>query len=273
MSPAFVQIAANACAEARRLCGGDDRDVKLNFLLPEDGHLHQFILASTERGMSLAKWSKLQATLSVMRHTRVIKGLISNAGPQTERARLLAVTAPKASLWLQTDPIDPELVYKNEEYQLSFRALLGLMPTKYGFREFARCGQCAASLAQNPWHGRSCPRRNGVGRTDGHHMTNRYLQLACKHLGLPVRLEPQHLVEGDPHARPDLLIQFGNESVIIDTTIVDPTCPTNVGPASRQRLGAAIKAEAEKNRRYQPTRPRSATLAGSLPSARRPLAA
>jgi hypothetical protein len=49
-------------------------------------------------------------------------------GDEGTAARLLAVTAPGASIWLTTDPSSPALSLTNTQYQISSKIRLGLEP-------------------------------------------------------------------------------------------------------------------------------------------------
>jgi hypothetical protein len=63
-------------------------------------------------------------------------------------------------------------------------------------------------------------------------------------------LEPRGLSEEDDR-RPDIDVQLGDQRYLVDVTIRNPTCPSNVNKASRESLAVAAAAERQKVNKYK----------------------
>ena len=170
-------------------------------------------------------------------------------GDEGTAARLLAVTAPGASIWLTTDPSSPALSLTNTQYQISSKFRLGLEPLSLP----SDCASChtAGACAEDPNHPLVCIAQKGRDITLRHHGTVDPLYVATIHAGGVAIKEPTHLSDRGDNTRPDLQIVHDGRQYLVDVTIRHPTCKTNIQHGSaRHQLAAAHKGEAEKKAKY-----------------------
>ncbi len=63
-------------------------------------------------------------------------------------------------------------------------------------------------------------------------------------------LEPRGLSEEDDR-RPDIDVQLGDQRYLVDVTVRNPTCPSNLDKASKKSLAVAAAAEQQKANKYR----------------------
>ena len=170
-------------------------------------------------------------------------------GDQATQARLLAVSAPGASVWLDTAPTTPALSLTNTQYQISSKIRLGLPPLPLP----SDCASCHTedACAADPLHPLVCAAQTGRLVTTRHHQTVDALYVSAIHAGGIAIKEPRDLSDKGDQLRPDIQLMLNGKQYLVDVTIRHPVCQTNIqrGSAVRQ-LAAARHAEKEKKAKY-----------------------
>ena len=100
-------------------------------------------------------------------------------------------------------------------------------------------------------HSLVCIAQKGTDTTVRHHDAADSIYVSTIHAGGLAIKEPRQLGGRGDHTRPDLQLLLDGHQVLVDVTIRDPTCKTNIQHGSaRQQLAAAHKGEAEKKAKY-----------------------
>ena len=164
-------------------------------------------------------------------------------------ARLHAIAAPKAGLWLTTIPMSSQLRITNEAFQNATRLRLGLPPTEY---PPSRCAKCSSGDFQaDAWHALACGSLRGSTHTNRHNKVVRLLSQWINRLGGISHIEPRNL-DRDSERRPDIDASLGGKRFLIDVTILHPTARSNVADGARGPLALARSAAQEKSEKYAP---------------------
>jgi hypothetical protein len=71
----------------------------------------------------------------------------------------------------------------------------------------------------------------------------------CTQLGARVRVEPRNL-DRDGEIRPDLLVQMGGKTYLIDVTVVNPLAPSHIATAANRPMAVLAQAETRKHTTY-----------------------
>jgi len=168
-------------------------------------------------------------------------------------ARLKAVTAPKAALWITAAPTSPDTRLDDCTMRLAVRRLLGLPPSDITPFHCPHCHLASGDLQVNPWHPTSCPRLAGTSATRRHNQVLDILARWMTRLGGFVVKPTKHngLRHNGKDIVPDLDVQLGPSRYIIDVTIRDPTAPSHVTKGAQQSLAVAAEAEKEKRDYYR----------------------
>ena len=162
-----------------------------------------------------------------------------------ERARLLAVSAPKSSDWLHALPIASCGLRLDDE---AVRIAAGL---RLGSKlcEPHEC-VCGGSVDPRGHHGLSC--RRSSGRSSRHHNLNDIVWRALAKADIPAVKEPSGLSRTDGK-RPDGLTQIpwaGGKCLLWDVTVTDTLANSYVDVSSISAGGAAELAADRKISKY-----------------------
>lgn len=162
-----------------------------------------------------------------------------------EKARLLAVSAPKSSDWLHALPIASCGLRLDDE---AVRIAAGL---RLGSKlcEPHEC-VCGSSVDPRGHHGLSC--RRSSGRTSRHHNLNDIVWRALLKADIPAIKEPSGLSRSDGK-RPDGLTQIpwaGGKSLLWDVTVTDTLANSYIDSSSVSAGGAAELAADRKIGKY-----------------------
>ena len=162
-----------------------------------------------------------------------------------ERARLLAVSAPKSSDWLHALPIASCGLRLDDE---AIRIAAGLrLGSKLCEPHTCICGNPADPRGH---HGLSC--RKSSGRTSRHHNLNDIVWRALVRAEIPAIKEPSGLARSDGK-RPDGLTQIpwaGGKSLLWDVTVTDTLANSYINSTSVSAGGAAELAAERKLAKY-----------------------
>jgi hypothetical protein len=171
------------------------------------------------------------------------------AGDEVTQARLLAVTAPGAPIWLTTDPSSPAQSLTDTQYQICSKMRLGLEPLPLP-SDCASCGT-ANACAEDPTHPLNCIAQKGRTITIRHNDAVDSICVSAFHAGGLAIKEPRDLGGRGDRTRPDIQLLLNGHQLLVDVTVRHPTCMTNIQHGSAtQQLAAAHKGEAEKKRKY-----------------------
>ena len=173
------------------------------------------------------------------------KFLIENAQDQFTRARLLAVTAPKAGVWLNAIPV-PSLGLKldNESLRISVALRLGAK------LNLAYTCVCGIAVEDSAAHGLDC--RRAIGKHARHAAINDIVHRALSSAGVPSHLEPVGMCRDDGK-RPDgatLIPWKQGKCLVWDVTCVNTIARSHVPSAASQAGLPATNAENKKKNKY-----------------------
>ena len=189
--------------------------------------------AHAQRAWDVPLQKKTQATL------------LANASTAADRARLLAISSPLASTWLQVLPISRfGLKLSDAELQVVLGLRLG---ARVCHRGTCQCGQ---TIDESGHHPLSCAK--GQGRHIRHSLANSAIKEALCRANLPARLEPVGLARGDGK-RPDgvtLLPWRCGRPLIWDFTCIDTVAKSHLRLSAHGAGRAAAAAEDAKRRKY-----------------------
>ena len=174
-----------------------------------------------------------------------MKGLIERASSTVTRSRLLAVSAPGASAWLNAVPI-PSLGLKlnNESLRISVALRLG---AKLNLPYKCICG---AEVDDSATHGLDC--RKAVGKHSRHSAVNELIQRALNAAGVPSHLEPVGMSRDDGK-RPDgstLVPWKQGRCLVWDFTCVNTIARSHLHRSAIQAGSVSVAAEERKKKKY-----------------------
>jgi hypothetical protein len=106
------------------------------------------------------------------------------------------------------------------------------------------------SLNTDCWHYLSCSKRRKNELNLRHDQVNAVLAYYSVHAGIAARREPSGLSEED-QLRPDLQLLLDQHNLLIDVTIVHPTCPSHLHKSQTQLKTAHQACEAKKSKYKQ----------------------
>jgi hypothetical protein len=157
-----------------------------------------------------------------------------------EKARLLSVTAPHSSRWLQVVPTEPDLRLTDLQYHWAARLRLGLsVPATADGTDSDSCDSCRrlGVFKADSWHHLSCVHHRGAEVTDRHHAVVDCVARHARMAGARCRVEPTRLSERD-RTRPDLKVlgPQPNRDLLIDVSITHPLAPSHLDVAVRGSL-------------------------------------
>ena len=163
----------------------------------------------------------------------------------TDRARLLAVSAPRSSDWLHALPISACGLHLDDE----------AVRVAVGFRLGARICEphscpCGARVDASGIHSLSCKR--SAGRASRHHNLNEIIWRALAKASIPSIKEPPELFRSDGK-RPDgltLIPWQGGKCLVWDVTVSDTLASSYLNVTSTSAGGAAEQATIRKQSKY-----------------------
>ena len=175
-------------------------------------------------------------------HRRLVESL-PNA---SDRARLLAVSAPRSRDWLNALPIASCGLFLEDE---AIRVAVGFrLGAKTCEPHLCPCGARVDALGL---HALSC--RRCSGRTSRHHNLNDIIWRALSRAGVPSVKEPVGLSRSDGK-RPDgmtLVPWSSGKCAVWDVTVIDTMANSYLNTTSTTAGGAADIAAARKAEKYQ----------------------
>jgi hypothetical protein len=159
-------------------------------------------------------------------------------------ARLQSLTAPHAYDWKLAVPTSSLLTLPNPHYRLAARLNLGLQPFPLLPNDCQSCGK-QNQTAKDAWHYLSCNVMKRKELNMRHNAVLNALYLYTSRAGGVAVKEPTDLNDKDGR-RPDLQLLLPGLHYLADVRITHPLCPTHVQAAANKQLGAALRAEREK---------------------------
>jgi hypothetical protein len=178
---------------------------------------------------------------------KAFQQLGKNRSLETTSARLLAITAPGASNWVNTIPSLPSHVLSDNHYQIAMTLRLGIQPINV---MQSVCGSCCVSLNTDCRHYLSYSKRRKNELNLSHDQVKVVLAYYSVHAGIVARREPSGLSE-EHQLRPDLQLLLDQHNLLIDVTIVHPTCPSHLHKSQTQFKTAHQACEAKKSKYKQ----------------------
>jgi hypothetical protein len=174
-----------------------------------------------------------------------LKLLIENAPDQLTRGRLLAVSAPKAGVWLNAIPV-PSLGLKldNESLRIAVALRVGAK------LNLAYTCECGTAVDDSVAHGLDC--RRAIGKHARHSAINEIIHRALSAAGVPSHLEPVGMCRDDGK-RPDgatLTPWKQGKCLVWDVTCVNTIARSHTPNAASQAGLPGIAAEAKKKKKY-----------------------
>ena len=174
-----------------------------------------------------------------------LNALIRNAPNDLIRGRLLAVSAPKAGVWLNAIPV-PSLGLKldNESVRISVALRVG---AKLSLAYKCMCG---TAVDDSVAHGLDC--RRAAGKHARHAAINDIIHRALSVAGVPSHLEPVGMCRDDGK-RPDgatLIPWKQGKCLVWDVTCVNTIARSHVSCAASQAGLPAANAETKKKQKY-----------------------
>ena len=174
------------------------------------------------------------------------KQILECQSDATDRARLLAVSAPRSSDWLHALPISVCGLHLDDE----------AIRVAVGFRSGARICEphscpCGAQVDLRGIHSLSC--RRSAGRTSRHHNLNDIIWRALAKANIPSIREPPGLFRSDGK-RPDgltLIPWHGGKCVAWDVTVADALASSYLHATASSAGGAAEIAAVRKRDKYR----------------------
>ena len=171
--------------------------------------------------------------------------LIDRASTDLSRARLLAVSAPFAGVWLNAIPV-PSLGLKldNESLRISVALRLG---AKLSLPYSCVCGTAVEDSAT---HGLDC--RRAAGKHARHSEVNSIIHRSLNTAGVPSHLEPVGMCRNDGK-RPDgatLIPWKQGKSLVWDFTCVNTIARSHLTKASSKAGSPSSAAEERKKNKY-----------------------
>jgi hypothetical protein len=176
---------------------------------------------------------------------QVLKSLFTVQPDSTDRARLLAASAPHSGDWLHAMPITSCGLRLNDE---AIRVAVGL---RLG-TELCQVHQCSCGTTINTrgLHVLSCKRNSA--RSQRHHYINDLIWRAMTRASVPSVKEPHGLTRSDGK-RPDgltLIPWREGRSATWDVTVTDTVAPSYVAISSANAASAAEAAAQRKDSKY-----------------------
>ena len=207
-------------------CGADAAALLPMPCLDSDRDLAPFVADPTDA-------IRLQHKLSVMQHDRSFDALLPPLGARdVDRARLLAVSAHGAGMWLYAVPTHSQTRLDNDSFRRAVRLRLGLLPVRFMPSHCRPCGVGAGSFQADPWHALSCAHLKSTVLTHRHDMVVRLLSQWIRRLGGLTIVEPQPERGDGSRRRPDLDVTIGGRRFLVDVSIRHPTAPSRVARAA-----------------------------------------
>ena len=195
--PAFLS-SLYACMTSMPVCfNQSDRSAAYQ----DDSMTSAFALWSNKSGLSLPpqlpqKQKSWDTSLSIIK----LDNLVKNSSSDLDKARLLAVSAPHASHWLNALPL-PSLGLKLDNSSLRIACTLCLSSFLCHPHECI----CRTQVDSNGVHGLSCKR--SAGRFSRHSHVNNLIKRGLESARIPTILEPQGVSQTDGK-RPDRMTIF-----------------------------------------------------------------
>ena len=185
-------------------------------------------------------WDGLRATVASER-------LLSRAGNDEERARLLSVSTKESGAWLRALPVSA-LGLRMDDNTVRVAVGLRLGTAICGPHSCQRCGSAVDELGR---HALSC--RRSEGRHQRHAALNDIIKRGLSSAHVPSRLEPTGLDRSDGK-RPDgvTLAPWHSGCLLVwDATCLDTLAPSYRAHATQESGKVAASAEERKCEKYQ----------------------
>ena len=225
-------------------------------LIPCEGSLSFFASYPSKAAALQQRIARIRHLGNYNRWLEEAKSAVKTASTPAERqkalinlARIRAVSAKKASLWLSTFPSRPDLRYDNHTAVVGLHSRFGIkLPDQ--FESSCPCSPDGpADLDVDPFHWLEDCRYTFAARNQRHDSIK---QLECSwmsELGAIVKMEPRRL--GEDNKRPDAFVQLGAETLLLDFAVVNPLCKSYLQLAAQEQLGAAKRVAKQKREKYK----------------------
>jgi len=188
----------------------------------------------------------LQSTLVRSRNQQIAKSVLESAPSLREKARIHAIRAPKASLWLSSLRSRREHLLTDDDFRIGLRLRFGLPPVDH---MPDACGQCHADLQSDPWHYLCCPGRLITAR---HNSCTCAICAWVTRLGGYAKYEPKGLGHDEEKKalRPDGRWEFGASCILGDITIHHALAQSHIAKSSKGPLLSIQDVISEKKKKY-----------------------
>jgi hypothetical protein len=161
-----------------------------------------------------------------------------------DAARMLSCSGANANAWMPCYNKPPFMEFTPIEYVYAMRLRCGLKP--FEMPHGCPCGKDHPNVTDMLL----CGTQDGVTLTTRHNYTVQSIVKACGLFGIPSTVEPRNF---DDRLRPDLTVNCALRCPVVDVTIVDPCCATNLGSSdvyARVQGNAAQEAAVRKRAKY-----------------------
>ena len=242
--PAFIASSQKCSTIVSKLLSASNASFFLNLLRDSIARWKNLNSRLVE---PLAPESLRQKSWDLPIATLVLDDLINNSTSASSRGRLMAVSAPNASAWLNAIPIHSlGLKLDNESLRIAVALRLGI---KAAMPYTCACGFPVQGTAT---HGLDC--RKSSGKHARHSAVNDIIHRALQAAGVPSQLEPSGLSRDDGK-RPDgatIVPWSQGQCLVWDVTCINTTAASHINLAS-SRVGAPCEAAENKKRKKYST--------------------
>ena len=164
-----------------------------------------------------------------------------------DNARYLSASGPGASFLHNAVPTEAAMIIEDKALQLDVQMRLGLTKcAQPGEPSQCPCGNQYGRLDTNPTHPLHCKLQTRRALTRRHDSISQVIAGVARLAGCSAEIEPiSHAFHDGRH--PDLLIQIGLKTLLIDITVQDPLAPSRFTKNKTFAQGAQAQ-EAEKRK-------------------------
>lgn len=167
---------------------------------------------------------------------------------KAKQAHHHSLTNGGANLVPTTLPLTPALNIDNQALSYHHRIALRLPPSR-NMPIHCHCNLPNGAFGPDPYHSLSCQKELSHTIQDRHDNLKLTVSRWCTQLGARVKVEPRNL-DRDGEIRPDLFVQMGGKTYLIDVTVPNPLAPSHQAAAARRPRAVLEQAETRKHNTY-----------------------
>lgn len=239
MEEALAQVKLQAGAVATSLLPAQASNFT-DFFAKESKVGNQFV--PSEKAAALHK--SLTTAINNNRERKVV----ADCNTAFKRAHHHSLSNGGANLTPTTLPLSPALSLTNQAVSYHHRTALRLPPMR-NMPIHCHCNAPNGSFGYDPYHSLNCLRELSHTIQDRHDHIKYTISRWATQLGARVRVEPRNLDHNGDRI-PDLLIQIGGKTFLLDDTVTNPLAPSHLAAASSNPKSVLAQAEAKKHQSY-----------------------